>query len=194
MIPIHATATANPQQLRWVVAADRLPARGAVRRAPGRLGDPARRRCDRPNRCSPSRCGDHAALRQQLAGMGRRRSPGAVRGAAGTDGWNVDAADDTAELAAIAAELLAGPIGALAESHGGSIELVSVDGDSVNVRLSGACHGCPAAAGTLYDKLQHELRRRSGRDVKVSSETNSAAMPLGRKLLSLIRPLTRSSP
>ena len=38
MIPIHATATANPQQLRWVVAADRLPARGVVRLAPGRLG------------------------------------------------------------------------------------------------------------------------------------------------------------
>jgi len=38
VIPIHATATANPQQLRWVTAADRLPARGRVRAAPGRLG------------------------------------------------------------------------------------------------------------------------------------------------------------
>lgn len=31
MIPLHATATADPQQLRWVVAAERLPTRGAVR-------------------------------------------------------------------------------------------------------------------------------------------------------------------
>jgi NFU1 iron-sulfur cluster scaffold homolog, mitochondrial len=38
MIPIHATATADPQQLRWVIAADLLPARGTVRKAPGRLG------------------------------------------------------------------------------------------------------------------------------------------------------------
>ena len=38
MIPIHATATANPQQLRWVVAADRLPPAGTVHQAPGRLG------------------------------------------------------------------------------------------------------------------------------------------------------------
>src|SRR6478735_5475350 len=30
MIPIHATATADPQQLRWVVAADRLPAAGVI--------------------------------------------------------------------------------------------------------------------------------------------------------------------
>ena len=38
MIPIHATATTDPQQLRWVVAADRLPPAGTVREAPGRLG------------------------------------------------------------------------------------------------------------------------------------------------------------
>jgi hypothetical protein len=38
MIPIHATATVDRQQLRWVIAADRLPPAGSVRRAPGRLG------------------------------------------------------------------------------------------------------------------------------------------------------------
>jgi len=101
--------------------------------------------------------------------------------------WQVDLApDDTAALAAIAAELLAGPIGALAESHGGSIELVSVEGHNVKVRMSGACHGCPAAASTLHDKLLHELHRRSGQNVTVCSENASAAVPLGKKLLSLI--------
>ncbi len=39
MIPIHATTTADPRQLRWVVDADRLPARGTVRWAPSRLGE-----------------------------------------------------------------------------------------------------------------------------------------------------------
>ena len=102
-------------------------------------------------------------------------------------GWRVDdAPDDTTGLAAITAELLAGPIGALAESHGGSIELVSIEGDNVNVRLSGACRGCPAAASTLHDNLQRELRLRSGRHVTVNSENNLAALPLGKKLLSLI--------
>ena len=106
-------------------------------------------------------------------------------------GWRVDATRrHRRSWPRIAAELLAGPIGALAESHGGSIELVSVEGDNVNVRLSGACHGCPAAASTLHDKLQRELRRRSGRQVTVNSENSSAAVPLGKKLLSLIRPLT----
>ena len=102
-------------------------------------------------------------------------------------GWRIDAVtDDTAELAAIAAELLAGPIGALAESHGGSIELVSVAGDNVTVRMSGACHGCPAAASTLHDKLQHELRRRAGQRSRSAAKTIRPTMPLGRKLLSLI--------
>jgi Fe-S cluster biogenesis protein NfuA len=186
MIPIHATATANPQQLRWVVAADRLPARGAVRQAPGRLG---------------ALLGDGVIDQIEVspADVVITLHPGNSWREWGDDvrqalcdalldpaGWNVDAADDAAGLAAIAAELLAGPIGALAESHGGSIELISIEGDSVNVRLSGACHGCPAAASTLHDQLQRELRRRSGRHVKVNSETSSAAMPLGRRLLSLI--------
>ncbi len=38
MIPIHAIATADPQQLRWMIGADRLPPAGTVGRAPGRLG------------------------------------------------------------------------------------------------------------------------------------------------------------
>lgn len=185
MIPIHATATADPQQLRWVVAADRLGARGAVRQAPGRLGvllddgvidEIEVRSTDLLITLHPDRgwreWGDdiRSALSEAL------QDPA---------GWHVEARDEATALAALAAELLAGPIGALAESHGGSIELLSVDGDTVNVRLSGACHGCPAAAGTLHDKMQRELRLRSGRDVTVHSETTSAAMPLGRKLLSL---------
>jgi NFU1 iron-sulfur cluster scaffold homolog, mitochondrial len=56
----------------------------------------------------------------------------------------------------------------------------------VHVRLSGACHGCPAAAATLHDKLQRELRRRIGRKVTVHAENDSPTVPLGRRLLSLI--------
>ncbi|HEY1840655.1 MAG TPA: NifU family protein [Mycobacterium sp.] len=187
MIPIHATATADPQQLRWVIAADRLPARGTVRRAPGRLGA-----------LLDGGVIDEIEVRTAdvlitlRAGDSWRDVGDDVRDAlchALLDpvGWQVDVGpDDATVLAAIAAELLAGPIGALAESHGGSIELVSVEGDNVNVRLLGACHGCPAAASTVHDKLRHELRRRSGRNVTVNSENNSAAVPLGKRLLSLI--------
>jgi Fe-S cluster biogenesis protein NfuA len=59
-------------------------------------------------------------------------------------------------------------------------------GDTVTVRMSGACHGCPAAESTLHDNLQRELRRRAGQHVTVCTEKDSTAKPLGRKLLSLI--------
>jgi NFU1 iron-sulfur cluster scaffold homolog, mitochondrial len=187
MIPIHATATANPQQLRWVVAEDRLPARGRVRRAPGRLGDLLDAGVIDEIEV---RTGD--VLITLRAGNSWRELGDDLRDALcdalpDPAGWRVDATPEgTTGLAAITAELLAGPIGALAESHGGSIELVSVEGDNVNVRLSGACRGCTAAASTLHDNLQRELRLRSGRQITVNSENSSIAVPLGKKLLSLI--------
>ncbi len=33
--------------------------------------------------------------------------------------------------------------------HGGSVELISFDGDEVKVRLGGACVGCPLSVQTL---------------------------------------------
>jgi NFU1 iron-sulfur cluster scaffold homolog, mitochondrial len=186
MIPIHATATADPQQLRWVIAADRMPPAGSVRRAPGRLGVLL----------------DDGVISEMLvrtadvlitlsAGHHWRELGDDVREALNDAlldpaGWRVDASTDADQLAAIAAELLAGPIGALAESHGGSIELVSVAGHTVTVRMSGACHGCPAAESTLHDKLQSELRRRAGQRVQVCTESRATAIPLGKRLLSLI--------
>jgi NFU1 iron-sulfur cluster scaffold homolog, mitochondrial len=187
MIPIHATATADPQQLRWVIAADQLPPAGTVRRAPGRLGA-----------LLDSGVIDEMVVRTAdvliiLSAGNRWRELGDDVREALTDalldpvGWRIDASPDaTTELGTIAAELLAGPIGALAQSHGGTIELVSVAGNTVTVQMSGACHGCPAAESTLHDKLQRELRRRAGQQVTVCSENNSAAVPLGKKLLSLI--------
>ncbi|MFE6280946.1 NifU family protein [Streptomyces sp. NPDC057877] len=67
---------------------------------------------------------------------------------------------DDAVLYAVAREVLAGPVGDLARSHGGSIDLVDVSDDIVTVRLGGACHGCPAAWVTLHRRLEHQLRRR----------------------------------
>lgn len=188
MIPIHATATANPAQLRWVVAPDRLPPRGILRHAPGRLGDLL----------------DSGVIDELLVGATDiliTVGPATSWRAVGDDirealseallepvGWTVDESSvATLEtLEATAAELLAGPVGALAASHGGSIELVSVVGHHVTVRMLGACHGCPAAASTLRDVLERELRRRVDQQVVVSCENDSAAISLGKKLLSLI--------
>ncbi|MBO0881829.1 MAG: NifU family protein [Mycobacterium sp.] len=187
MIPIHATATTHPRQLRWVIAPDRLPPRGTVWRAPGKLGT-----------LLDDGVIDELVVRAAdvlitLSAGNRWRDLGDDIREALTDalsdlaGWQVDpSAESSSQLAATAAELLAGSIGSLAESHGGSIELVSVSGDTVTVRMSGACHGCPASGSTLYDKLQRELRRRLGVQVTVCSENDSTAVSLGKKLLSLM--------
>ncbi|HEY9305054.1 MAG TPA: NifU family protein [Mycobacterium sp.] len=185
MIPIHATATADPQQLRWVIAADRLPAPGTVREVPGRLGALLD-----GGVIDEIVVGTGEVLITLHAGKSWRAVGDDVREAltdALTDptGWRIDVADRTGQLAAIAAELIAGPIGALAESHGGSIELVTVVGQTVTVRMSGACHGCSAASSTLHDNLQRELRRRAGQHVTVCTEDTSPATSLGKKLLSL---------
>jgi ferrous iron transport protein B len=55
--------------------------------------------------------------------------------------------------------LLDGPVGDLARSHGGHIELADVSAGVVEVRLHGACHGCPAARLTLRHRLEQQLRR-----------------------------------
>ena len=44
------------------------------------------------------------------------------------------------------------------ESHGGSVELLDVDGGAVHLRLSGACDGCAGSAMTLTRGIEQALR------------------------------------
>ncbi|GAA0243216.1 hypothetical protein GCM10009527_044900 [Actinomadura nitritigenes] len=67
-----------------------------------------------------------------------------------------DSGDDA--LRAAAENLIAGPVGDLARSHGGRIDLVAVQDGIVEVALHGACHGCPAARTTLTVHLEDRLR------------------------------------
>ncbi|OHV05797.1 NifU family protein [Mycobacterium talmoniae] len=186
MIPMHAVATGNPQQLRWVIPAEHLPAGGTVLRAPGRLGALL----------------DGAVIEELVVGRAEvaitlgaghswRARGDEVRAALGDalgspGSWRVDASGSAADLAQVTGQLLAGPIGALAASHGGAVELVAVGGDQVRVRVTRACPGCPAAGSTLHDRLQRDLRRRFGDQVCVVAENGSAALSLGKKLLTLV--------
>jgi Fe-S cluster biogenesis protein NfuA len=187
MIPLHATATADPQQLRWVVPATNRPPVGTVRHAP----DPLGAWLDRGVIDELVVRGTDVLITLDASHSWRELGD-QIRDALGAAladpaGWQVDSSDDRADqLTEITTELLAGQIGALAQSHGGAIELVSVTGDHVAVRMSGSCAGCPAAASTLHDRLQRELRRRAGDTVTVSCENSSAPMSLGKKLLSLL--------
>ena len=186
MIPIHATATSTPQQLRFVVPPGDLPPRGTVRQAPEALGIWLDRGV-----ITEMVVRDADVLITLSTGNTWREFGDQIRDALGDAlldpaGWQVDSATDSDDrLAEIVRDLLTGQVGALAESHGGSIELISVSGHHVTVRMSGACDGCPASGSTLFEKLQRELRRRVGDQVTVSSE-NYSPPKLGKKLLSLL--------
>lgn len=185
MIPLHATATADPRRLRWVVSPEHLPARGTVRRAPGRLGALLDGGVVRELVVGPTDILITIGADHSWREVGDDVREALSEALADPRGWTVDETP-APELETVAAELLAGPVGALAASHGGSIELVSVVDDHVTVRMSGACDGCPAASSTLRDVFERELRRRVDRQVVVSCENDSGAIAFGKKLLSLI--------
>jgi Fe-S cluster biogenesis protein NfuA len=43
--------------------------------------------------------------------------------------------------------------------HGGSVEMVSFDGGILNVRLGGACSGCPLLPSTLHGWVEGTVRQ-----------------------------------
>jgi Fe-S cluster biogenesis protein NfuA len=45
------------------------------------------------------------------------------------------------------------------QQDGGDIELVAVEGDTVKVRLKGACAGCPMSQMTLAGFVERELKK-----------------------------------
>jgi len=65
---------------------------------------------------------------------------------------------DDVLLRSAAQALLDGAAGEFARSHGGEIELVEVHDGVVEVRLRGACDGCPAARVTMRVRLEQQLR------------------------------------
>ena len=43
--------------------------------------------------------------------------------------------------------------------HGGSVEMVSLDGKVLTVRLGGACLGCPLLPSTLYGWVEGTVKQ-----------------------------------
>ena len=44
------------------------------------------------------------------------------------------------------------------QADGGDMEVVAIDGPAVQLKLKGACSGCPHAAITIRDGIQRILR------------------------------------
>ena len=75
------------------------------------------------------------------------------------DQWRIESDDETV-LNLVATGVLDGPVGDVIRSHGGCVELACVTGNTVTVRMSGACSSCPAIGFTLRNRIEQEIRRR----------------------------------
>lgn len=56
------------------------------------------------------------------------------------------------------AESVLGRVRPFLQADGGDIELVNVNGNSADVRLTGMCAGCPSALMTLHAGVEFALR------------------------------------
>lgn len=175
-IPLHAErVSGDPHAVRWVVPTGRLPI-GRIQSAPGRLGELFADGTLRaglienaavwlwlPDGLSWSALGNEirTALQDALA------DPAA---------WTVQPAPGEV-LERVTADLLDGPVGDFVRSHGGTVNAQRC-GDTLTVRLGGACEHCPAAGLTLRQRLVGELRGRCPDLVEVDREGRQLTLTL----------------
>lgn len=72
-------------------------------------------------------------------------------------------------------------------SHNGNIKVINVTDDGiVNVKLSGACSGCPHSDVTTKDFIEEKLSENLSwfKEIKISREVSEDIMDLARKILS----------
>ncbi|MEV4481603.1 NifU family protein [Micromonospora coxensis] len=161
LVPLHPQADpARPERIRWVVPVGAVPAAGRPAALPAPLAGLLAEGVLTAVVMEPD------AVVTDLA-PGRRWTDDGPRvrtalHAALSRGWQGEATTGTDRDAALRSSvqrLLDGPVGDVARSHGGHIELVEVRDGQVRVRLAGACDGCPASRLTLRHRIEAELRR-----------------------------------
>jgi len=60
-----------------------------------------------------------------------------------------------------------GEIRPLIQGHGGDVEYVAMEGQTVKLRLLGACTHCPGAVMTLKHGIEAQLRETVSPDISV---------------------------
>lgn len=175
-IPLHAErVSGDPQAVRWVVPTGRLPI-GRIQSAPGRLGELLT-----DGTLSAGLTENSAVwlwLRDGLSWsvLGTEIRAALQEALAGPAAWTVEAAPGEV-LERVTADLLDGPVGDFVRSHGGTVTAQRC-GDTLTVRLAGACEHCPAAGLTLRQRLVGELRGRCPGLVEVDREGRQLTLTL----------------
>lgn len=192
-IAMHVETTADPLVLRWVVRGDVVSGAAVVRTTGHAGGLP-------PEWIKALKSG---AITEVVVGDGeisaRAREDADLRAVAPQlqaaladflNGGNqihcTTPARTDEELAEAVQCLLDGPLQTYVASHGGKLELESVDAAVVTVRLIGACQGCPSSGTTLREGIEEQLRASYPEIVAVRSIEGKSRTLDGRKLLPFI--------
>lgn len=71
------------------------------------------------------------------------------------------------------------------ESHGGDIEVVSVENGTAKIRMLGNCSGCPSARLTVEDTVKSVLTEDFPeiKDVEIESQISEDMLDLAKKIL-----------
>ncbi|MFE1294011.1 NifU family protein [Streptomyces sp. NPDC058731] len=179
MIPLHPQRVLDhPDRLRWIIPAGILTATGPIAEAPAQLAALVNDGTLAEITVEPAAVVTRLGKGRSWPQEGTRVRTALHSALAEPAGW-VPAEQghhpgDDALLEAVVRDLLTGPVSDFARSHGGTIDLVSVQDGIVTVRLGGACHGCPAAWITLHQRLERQLRRRYPGLREVRNATSSA--------------------
>jgi Fe-S cluster biogenesis protein NfuA len=109
------------------------------------------------------------AARLDPAALDRARADPAV-------GWLLDAYGVGVDERA-AAEAALDTVRPYIHSHGGTVEVLAVDGGRVRIRMAGSCSGCTASAETLARGIESALRDHLPGFVAVEVEEDHGAAP-----------------
>jgi Fe-S cluster biogenesis protein NfuA/nitrite reductase/ring-hydroxylating ferredoxin subunit len=74
------------------------------------------------------------------------------------------------------------------ESHGGNVELVSIEEGVVNLRLEGSCSGCPSSSATLALAVEEAIRKAAPEVEEIKAE-DEEEQPAGGPALLQLEPL-----
>ncbi|SCG70377.1 NifU family protein [Micromonospora halophytica] len=163
LVPLHPQADpARPERVRWVVAGGAVPATGPPATVPEPLAGLLVEGVLTAVAVEPGAVVTDLAPGRSWTDEGPRVRTALHAALSTTADWQFGSTAGTDQDAALrrsVERLLDGPVGDVARSHGGHIELVDVRDGQVRVRLTGACEGCPASRFTLRHRLEAELRR-----------------------------------
>ncbi|WP_432135309.1 MULTISPECIES: NifU family protein [unclassified Streptomyces] len=162
MVPLHPQrVTGRPDRLRWIVPAGVLSARGRLVAAPAPLAGLLADGTLAGVTVEPAAVVTRLGAGRDWPAEGARVRTALHAALADPAGWvTAGEPDGDTALAAVARELIGGEVGDFVRSHGGTMSLVCVRDGVVEVRLGGACLGCPAAWATLHRRLESRLRHR----------------------------------